>query len=199
WNTGQLSSKIWPIRDQIYVLNVIDGNGCEVRDQIKVSTYPMDTLKVVVPSEDVYCGVSICVPIAMRAGYQSYSINDTLLMNPDVCWPRNKAHAYSVKVVDEFGCIQGHTFVYDCSVYLGPIPNIITPKEPDGLNDTFAVQGLLGEYWQLHVYNRYGVRVFESKHYNNDWDASGEGAGIYFYELTHKDKNITYKGWVEVR
>jgi hypothetical protein len=40
---------------------------------------------------------------------------------------------------------------------------------------------------ELHVFNRWGNKVFESKNYNNDWDGGGLPAGTYYYILDLKD------------
>ncbi len=70
------------------------------------------------------------------------------------------------------------------------IPNVITPNY-DGINDLLGLnvvnKNSVTEY-ELLVYNRWGVLLFESEYINHDWDGrlpSGEMAeeGTYFYLL----------------
>ena len=82
------------------------------------------------------------------------------------------------------------------------IPNVITPTNQDGNNDTFEIQGL-GKFVSndIVIFNRYGDHVFERKDYQNDWDAPGQVAGTYFYILNTVDKDggkHEFKGWIQV-
>lgn len=70
------------------------------------------------------------------------------------------------------------------------VPNVITPNY-DGINDVLGLdvpnKNLVTGY-ELLVYNRWGVLLFESAYINHDWDGnlpSGEPAeeGVYFYLL----------------
>jgi gliding motility-associated-like protein len=78
------------------------------------------------------------------------------------------------------------------------IPNIITP-DGDGLNDYFVVPGLMRQSsdWTLTVYNKWGVKVFETATYRNDWGTHAL-AGNYYYLLKESGTNATIKGWLEV-
>lgn len=65
------------------------------------------------------------------------------------------------------------------------IPNIFTPNG-DGVNDLFVIKGL--EYCDnpaLIVKNQQGKVVFQSRHYENNWDASGLPDGQYFYQFIY--------------
>jgi len=68
------------------------------------------------------------------------------------------------------------------------IPNVITPNG-DNINDKFFVNELL-LYEQVHfiVYNRWGMKVFEDKSYNNNWNGDNFVSnplpeGTYYYVL----------------
>lgn len=85
--------------------------------------------------------------------------------------------------------------------------NAVSPNG-DGLNDYFKITGL-ENYSEnsLEVYNRYGVKVFETSNYgaNENWfrgisegrftvnKGDGLPAGTYFYVLKYKMKNGKYK------
>ena len=63
------------------------------------------------------------------------------------------------------------------------IPNVITPNGSGG-NDKFFIKGL-ENYTNAHltIFNRWGVNVFESKNYMNNWTATDLAEGTYWYFL----------------
>lgn len=67
------------------------------------------------------------------------------------------------------------------------VPNVFTPNN-DSKNDTFEINGL-EKYPQssLVVFNRDGLKVFESSDYRNDWTADGLPSGTYFFILKRND------------
>lgn len=63
------------------------------------------------------------------------------------------------------------------------IPNVFTPSVIDGFNDTFAIENL-PENSSLIIYNRWGVTVYQSDDYQNNWDGKEHSQGVYYYILT---------------
>ncbi|AEL25109.1 T9SS type B sorting domain-containing protein [Cyclobacterium marinum] len=82
------------------------------------------------------------------------------------------------------------------------VPNVITPGNVDGKNDTFEIKGIQNfAKNSLTILNRNGDHVFEMENYHNDWAAEGLNSGAYFYVLIITDNSgeeQTYKGWVQV-
>tara|TARA_R110002049_G_scaffold6659_11_gene41472 strand:+ start:2004 stop:4946 length:2943 start_codon:yes stop_codon:yes gene_type:complete len=82
------------------------------------------------------------------------------------------------------------------------VPNVITPGNLDGKNDTFEIKGIENfAKSALTIFNRNGDHVFESEDYKNDWAAQGLNSGSYFYVLVITDNSgeeQTYKGWLQV-
>jgi gliding motility-associated-like protein len=78
------------------------------------------------------------------------------------------------------------------------VPNIISPNG-DEFNQYFELnrvdEGTVP--FALHVYNRWGKKVFESSNYQNEWDGSGLSSGIYFYVVKDACGN-QFKGSVSV-
>lgn len=63
------------------------------------------------------------------------------------------------------------------------IPNIITPYPASpGVNDRFEILGLPPGS-SLTIFNRWGLKIYESSDYPNNWDAEGVSDGTYFYVL----------------
>ena len=82
------------------------------------------------------------------------------------------------------------------------ITNVITPGLADGDNDTFEILGLNKFVSnELVIFNRNGDHVLETEDYQNDWNASGQVPGTYFYILSAVDragKRYEFKGWIQV-
>lgn len=77
------------------------------------------------------------------------------------------------------------------------IPNIITPNpNTPGYNDYFEIKNL-PPHSQLKIWDRWGLLVFVTGYYRNDWDAALLKSDIYYYLLTLEDGK-DYHGWVKV-
>ena len=86
------------------------------------------------------------------------------------------------------------------------IPDGLSPNQ-DGSNDTFYIE-CIEEYPNnlLKIYNRYGVQVYESRNYQNDWKgipnmgipvtSSLLPVGTYFYILDLDNGEKPILGWV---
>jgi len=76
--------------------------------------------------------------------------------------------------------------------------NVFTPNA-DGLNDVFDIKFEGGTAYDLHVYNRWGVKVFESKDASVDWNGKNKNDGsecpegtyyyVFKYELLNGQKD----------
>ncbi|WP_339876589.1 gliding motility-associated C-terminal domain-containing protein [uncultured Algoriphagus sp.] len=82
------------------------------------------------------------------------------------------------------------------------IPNVFTPNG-DGINDTWVIRGLkeLFQNNKLLVVNRWGVEVFKTDNYENDWNGDNLHGGTYFYQIQLMDgqgKNHTMTGYVTI-
>ncbi|MDA8849410.1 BspA family leucine-rich repeat surface protein [Flavobacteriaceae bacterium] len=89
------------------------------------------------------------------------------------------------------------------------IPNVFSP-DGDGINDTWTIRGDLNENYpnnQIRIFNRWGVSVYETKGYQNDWNGSNYNSsgstssnlpvGTYFYLLDlNGDGSNVKKGYV---
>jgi gliding motility-associated-like protein len=81
------------------------------------------------------------------------------------------------------------------------ISNLFTPNG-DGYNDRWTILNL-NQFspCDVSVYDRYGLKVFSSSSYQNDWDGTFNGKALqndtYYYFLRCKD-NVLYKGNVSI-
>lgn len=93
----------------------------------------------------------------------------------------------------------------DAQIYL---PNAITPSDLNGINDVFRVyipESLEVELFEIKIYDRWGMLVFQSSETQFSWDGTFNGKRLsgetYVYFIRFKSKwhkSKTYKGTVTV-
>ncbi|MCU0430360.1 MAG: gliding motility-associated C-terminal domain-containing protein [Cytophagaceae bacterium] len=76
------------------------------------------------------------------------------------------------------------------------IPNLITPNG-DGKNDQWVLSNAPGLY-EVHIYNRWGDKVYDHSDYTNGFNAGSLSDGNYFYEIIEKKEGERYKGWLQI-
>ena len=77
------------------------------------------------------------------------------------------------------------------------IPNVFTPlPNTPGFNDFFVIQGLPANS-SLEIFDRWGLLVYKSASYQNNWDAAEVNDDTYYYILNTPDKK-SYHGFVRV-
>jgi hypothetical protein len=83
------------------------------------------------------------------------------------------------------------------------IPNVITPGNGDGLNESFKiVYGTPpvvkdGLPIALKIVDRWGVSVYETDDYQDDWNGSNVDEGIYYYQVDITGE-VQCRGWLHV-
>jgi len=76
------------------------------------------------------------------------------------------------------------------------IPNVITPNE-DGINETFILGDvLIGS--TLSIINRYGVIVYQSSNYQNNFNGANLSAGVYYYAVDYSCYSELIKGTLSI-
>jgi gliding motility-associated-like protein len=103
-----------------------------------------------------------------------------------------------LRATNQWGCRSEVSQVVPVHGNISFIPNVFTPNG-DEYNESFMVIDLEKSKWDLEVFNRWGRPVYKKDNYNNDWDATGLAAGVYYYTIVNsfcKDRN--YKGIISV-
>lgn len=85
------------------------------------------------------------------------------------------------------------------------IPNIFTPNG-DGVNDLFAVHAVGMKNYHCQIFDRWGVKVFETASPGTSWDGmstSGQPcmAGVYYYAISAEgedSKTYERKGFLQL-
>ncbi|UOG76524.1 gliding motility-associated C-terminal domain-containing protein [Hymenobacter tibetensis] len=104
---------------------------------------------------------------------------------------------YRVTFKSAGGCTVTDSVVVSQPLTACDLPNIITPNG-DNENQRFVMKAFQPSNWSVAIFNRWGKQVYYQVSYQNDWQADGQPAGIYYYMLRHKNTHEELKGWVEV-
>ncbi|MEI7490909.1 MAG: gliding motility-associated C-terminal domain-containing protein [Bacteroidota bacterium] len=123
-----------------------------------------------------------------------------------------KAKTYSI-LITKAGYYSVEAFEQSCSGQAGfnvtvtepgpepVIANLFTPNG-DGLNDKWNILNLSDfKPCEANVFNRYGIKVFSSSNYNNDWDGTFNGKKLEndtYYYFVRCSNQILYKGNVNI-
>ena len=74
------------------------------------------------------------------------------------------------------------------------VPNVFTPNG-DGKNDTFLVQGLAIDRFNMEIFDRWGLKMYETSNVSNGWNGGldnqrGNAApdGTYYYVIDITDR-----------
>ena len=138
---------------------------------------------IVLPAFEVLKDTLICegttFVIRAKSGFSNYQWQDD---TKGSSYTVSQAGTYTVSAKTKEGCLVSDTAVIaTCDIQF--IPNVITPNG-DGTNDQFVIQGLL-ENSSLSIYNRWGILLYHSDHYDNTWDGGVAIDGTYYYVLNN--------------
>ncbi|MEO6491073.1 MAG: gliding motility-associated C-terminal domain-containing protein [Ferruginibacter sp.] len=86
---------------------------------------------------------------------------------------------YTLTATNSFGCIASDDVLVEVIPYCITVKNAFTPNG-DGINDTWQVYDKFDclKNVTVHIFNRYGNTVYESKNYRNTWDGRYKGKSM---------------------
>ncbi|MBR5093245.1 MAG: gliding motility-associated C-terminal domain-containing protein [Bacteroidales bacterium] len=103
--------------------------------------------------------------------------------------PYDSLHCYQLGVLDACGMNEQYSST-TCLVVPTPpepataFPNIIVAGDPDNGCFRPIVLGLMGDLYQLSIYNRHGLLVFRTEDQNEGWTPTADTPqGVYAYHL----------------
>lgn len=195
WSNGATTPTTFISTPGLYWLQVATPQGCTSRDSVRLVA--LDNSRLTLGPD-----TSTCFAAPLRLAVQPAQPNLRYRWSDGSTGPTalaTQAGTYWVDVtVPNSNCTRRLTRVIGLAESCqGGLPNIITPNG-DGRNDFFVLQGLNAADWDVTIYNRWGKQVYQAEGYQNNWDAAGQPAGVYYYQLRYRAGNRSYRGWVEV-
>ncbi|MEI9919760.1 MAG: PKD domain-containing protein [Bacteroidota bacterium] len=190
-----------------YFVTMTDADGCILKDTVVVNVVPGIDLSF--NMQRIYdCQTRPVLKLESTSQLKKDEAATFLFGDGQSSGETETVHTYerdgtytvSLQATKEFCTYQVSK---DVPIVTLMVPNVITPGEEDGLNDTFKIRygdsPLSGANLKvsLKVMDRWGVSVFESKDYKDEWNGAGLDEGIYYFEADVLGE-VQCKGWVHL-
>lgn len=197
WNQGLNNDSIQtvtPNANTTYTVSISDSCGHTLTDSVHVRVIPVPLVGVTISPRDSMCDYDN----AIISFTDSLLLNGTTAINFDggtatgsglgpytVNWQVPGYYTIYFTANSEKSCWSSTDtigiYVKDCEIH---VPNVFTPNG-DGKNDYFYIVNM-SEFPDSHliVYDRWGLKVYESTNYHNEWNGSNVVDGTYYYILS---------------
>ncbi len=180
-----------------YILNIyVNGSNCKVTDVFKVG---LDTAKLFIKDAE-FCNVPPLNTVS-AGNYANYLWSTGATTNSITI---NNSGTYWVNVISSSGCVKGDTFNVTVKPikHMDAMPNIV-PQNHDGVNDFIDFGVYQFTTMQLDIYDRWGVKLFESNDPKAIWSPTCND-GTCFYIISYNTdcdftpENKTLKGFITI-
>nr|WP_294944843.1 gliding motility-associated C-terminal domain-containing protein [uncultured Mucilaginibacter sp.] len=197
WSTGETSDRIGVTTSGTYHATITSPGGCTATADIVVNFLPNPTLNV--PNAVLCTYKNEHATITAPPGFAKYSWNG---LPGGQTFEVSQPGEITLTVTNANNCTQSQQInvTSQCSdIY---IPNTFTPNN-DGINDTWAIEGLDADKTSLiKVFNRYGNEVYSSKGYAIPFRGENRGkkvpAGVYYYILKARNNTQQFSGYLTI-
>ena len=190
-NSDIINPNASPPTTQNYLLTVTD-NICKYDSNfnVRVTVNPLPNVNAH-KSNDITCANAKSILTASGATSYSWTPIETLVnfMSPSATAKPTSTTVYNVTGINSKGCQNSDSVkvFYKSSLTAYNLPNTFTPNG-DGLNECFGVRQW-GDIQSLDfkIYNRWGIKVFETRNSFQCWNGSFKGSpaeiGNYVYYI----------------
>ncbi|MEJ1240035.1 gliding motility-associated C-terminal domain-containing protein [Chryseolinea sp. T2] len=211
FQSNEQNPTVLPNDTTLYIVRVTERSGCIKEDSVQLKVIP-----TIVPTFDMDQSAECFNRPTLHAVSTTDSLwtddriyfdfgDGTTSDNGEVTHNYEKDGLFNFKLVlVRNECVTEK--ILPVPVFQLKIPNVITPGKKDAANDNFVIQygpvagvspAQYGFKTSVTIYNRWGVKVYHSDDYQNDWDGDGIEGGVYYYEITVQD-HATCKSWLHV-
>ena len=187
WSTGAITQTIVVSTVGTYSVTVTEG-VCSGSASIQVVAQPVPPRAedvVTCPGQDAL----LSPPFAVNSIVWSTGDTSTTIF-------ADQAGEFWFVAVDAVGCTVRDTIAVTLITVeqsAAVIPNVFSPNS-DGKNDTFQVDGLFLEEFNMEVLNRWGQTIYETNRTDRGWNGGQNNTsdkapdGTYFYVINFKDR-----------
>ncbi|MBI4946824.1 MAG: gliding motility-associated C-terminal domain-containing protein [Bacteroidetes bacterium] len=202
WLPGLLtgySVTISPNITTTYIVNVTDSNGCTTTAQtFSVVVLPNPIAGFTMDSSRLFSRVYTFTDLSKSAISWHWDFGDGNVSserNPVYNFPGPGTYPVTQLVTNKFGCTDTLLLLLNIPENF-LTPNVFTP-DGDGVNDIFFFPNSGIEEYLITIYDRWGIKVYESSDPEDGWDGKSTSgiilpAGTYFY--TMKGLRLTLSG-----
>ena len=181
-----------------YTVTITDINGCEHIDTVTVGGISSPTAGYTNSPEIGFVDIEVLFNDSSLANGDTivswfWDFGDgvtSILEDPSHTYDTTGTFSVYLVVTNSEGCVDT---ISDSIIVVSEIfvPNFFTPNG-DNIYDTFTIPYLPQLYpnSKLYIYNRWGIKVYQSDNYQNDWDGEKHSAGTYFYVLYVSDGTV---------
>lgn len=214
WSNGIADSTQW-VSSGSFTVTVTDTNGCVGTSPsalVALNPYPDAMGYPIPPSGTIFQNDTLIYTDSSTIASGAIVAWEWILGDGDTSYLENPVHIYTepgtytvtLTVTSAAGCTDTYTFTYEVLPLDVFIPNVFSPGLSSGANDVFEVRNL--QYYNnslLQVFDRWGLMVYESSDYKNNWDGAhyknGKrvSSGVYYYVLKLENGKI-YNGTVTI-
>lgn len=194
---GTQSIQVMPSTDATFTVTYNYGlnNTCFTADQVKITVLPpLGLSDIIAPSDSVCSGMSVGLKVKITAGTGTLTWFENgveiagATLDTVTVTPKGDKSDYSVELRDQNDCsaVSNTVTVYTKRCF--QIPNAFTPNG-DGYNDVFqpVLFGGNTQVLEFAIYDRWGVKVFDSNRETIGWDGKVDGkeavSDVYVYRL----------------
>ena len=194
WEDGTDGPTIESIPTGEYGVTVSDG--CVLDTTINVGAIggaELDSLTVAPPLPGSIDG-QIEVLASGGTPPLEYSLNNGDFQ-PSNIFTELDTGTYFITVQDAFGC--GDTITISMADFVEvEIPNVFNPNSDFKGNQTFVILGMTEP--EVKIYDRWGLKIYESEAYANDWDGGKHADGVFYYIVKNRLDGQAYTGYVHL-
>lgn len=197
WNTGATTSTIQVTEPGVYSLNVATAEGCTGSGEITIDFLPTPILEIGSEGDLTSIGIGESVQLLASGGlnYQwspAEGLDDPTSPNP-IATPKATT-TYTVISTGENGCAVSKEITINVSNALNVTGRKLFSPNGDGIDDLWRIERIhFYPECTVSIFDRQGVKVYESKGYQNDWDGTFNGKNlnqdVYFYVIRCGSKN----------
>lgn len=193
----ELESEITNLKPGVYSVTVTDDEGCQAISEVEliqreklIPDFSMDRTETTIEDTEVRFTDLSSGPIS-EWDWDFGGFGRSKEANPSFEFPADSGfYPVRLTVSDLRGCQEEISLDFRIrGAYYFYMPNAFSPNG-DGLNDVFKPKGrsLNNNDYSMAVFNRWGMKVFESNDPNRGWDGNHKSkpqpVGVYTWTMT---------------